>query len=347
MTVLYAIVKLSRGAIIVLVGCLLLAAGQARARDLSTVDFSLRLPAALSKFSPYSDVAGVGGASAGSQYQTSINPAATDWQPAQPYTVGISPQYQALVFSRGPTLHVAFESLTLKLPEWGSLQPAAVQLRSDGSTAGPFTLLDGDYGQLQWGYKFTDRLAVGLNVNYTSLGTRAGAGGVTYATGHGETVNVRGGLLGAVADHLLLGLVLDYATTPTTANLLDPTTGECCVRLTDTTRQVLARVGSSYEYAEKSSIYFDYQYADFWNSTGHFSTHRLFSGIEHQISSWLYARAGVAYDARGGVSPTAGLGLYPSANTSIDIGFQSNMFRELAPEYGSSKQFGISLSVTF
>jgi hypothetical protein len=346
LTILHGLVRQSHGTIIVLVGCLLLAAGQANGRDLSAVDFSLRLPAALSKFSPYSDVAGVGGASAGSQYQTSINPAATDWQPAGPYTVGISPQYQAVVFQRGPTVHVAFESLTLKLPEWGSVQPAAVQLRSDGSTAGPFTLLDGDYGQLQWGYKFTDRLAAGLNVNYTSLGTRAGAGGTTFATGQGETVDVRGGLLGAAADHLLVGLVLDYAATPTTTNFSVPACA-CSIQTTDTTRQVLARVGSSYEYAEKSSIYFDYQYADFWNSTGHFTTHRLFSGIEHQIYSWFYARAGIAYDARGGVSPTAGLGFYPSANTSIDIGFQSDMFRELAPEYGSSKQAGISLAVTF
>jgi len=337
----------SRGTIMVVAGCLLLAAGQASGKDLSAVDFSLRLPAALSKFSPYSDVAGVGGASAGSQYQTSLNPAATDWQPATPYTIGLSPQYQAVMFERGPTVHVAFEALTLKLPEGGSIQPAAVELRSDGSTAGPFTLLDGDYGQLQWGYKFADRLALGLNVNYTSLGTRVGAGGLTFANSQADTLDFRGGVLGAVAEHLLVGVVVDYGRSPATTNLLDPTTGLCCAKFMDTTRQVLARVGTSYEYAEKSTIYFDYQYADFWNSTGEFATHRLFSGIEHQIRPWLYARAGVAFDARGGLSPTAGIGLYPTANMSIDIGFQSDMFRELAPELGSSKQFGISLAVTF
>src|ERR1700704_4359064 len=109
------------GIAIVVAGCVLFAVGHASGRDLSAVDFSLRLPAALSKFSPYSDVAGVGGASAGSQYQTSVNPAATDCHPAAPYTVGLSPQYQAVVFERGPTVHVAFESLTAKLPEWGSV----------------------------------------------------------------------------------------------------------------------------------------------------------------------------------------------------------------------------------
>ncbi len=336
----------SRGAVIVVAGCLLLA-GQASGRDLSTFDFSLRLPAALSKFSPYSDVAGVGGASAGSQYQTSVNPAATDWQPAAPYTIGLSPQYQAVVFERGPTVHVAFESVTVKLPQHaGTLQPAAVQLRSVGSTAGPFTLLDGDYAQLQWGSKLADRLAIGFNANYTSLGTRIGAGGTNFAKSHADTLDLRGGILGGVADHVLVGVVVDYAHSPATTNLLVPAC-PCTVQLTDTTRQVLTRVGTSYEYAEKSSIYFDYQYADFWNSTGEFTTHRLFSGIEHQIRPWLYARAGLAFDARGGLSPTAGIGLYPMPNVSVDIGFQSDMFRELAPELGSSKQFGISLAVTF
>lgn len=164
---------------------------------------------------------------------------------------------------------------------------------SDGSTAGPFTLLNGNFGQLQWGYRFADRLAVGLNVNYTSLGTRAGAGGVTFADSDGQTVDVRGGILGAVADHLLLGLVLDYGNTPSTTTFPIPACA-CSIQTTDTTHQVLSRVGLSYEYAEKSSILFDYQYADFWNSTGQFSTHRLMAGVEQQIFSWFYARAGVS-----------------------------------------------------
>jgi hypothetical protein len=94
----------------------------------------------------------------------------------------------------------------------------------------------------------------------------------------------RRGSVQQAADHLLVGLVMDYAGSPTTTNSSDPTCA-CFVRLTDTTRQVLARVGSSFEYAENSSIYFDYQYGDFWNSTGHFTTNRLFSGIKHQIYS--------------------------------------------------------------
>ncbi len=318
----------------------------APSRGLSAVDFSLRLPAALSRFSPYSDVAGVGGASAGSQYQSSINPAATDWQPAEPYTVSASAQYSAILFDRGPTLHIADEAATLKLPDWGSLQPAAAQVRSVGSTNGMFTLLDGNYGQVQWGDKLTDRLAVGLNVNYTALTTRAGFGGMTLATNDSQTYDVRAGILGSPLDHLFIGAVADYAASPSRTLLADASCA-CLVRLDDTTGQVLGRAGMSFEYADKSSIYFDYQYGNNWNSTGGFSTNRVLSGIEHQIRPWLYARAGVAYDFRGVVSPTVGLGFYPSDASSIDIVFQSNMFPELVPEFGRSKLFGISASVTF
>lgn len=195
----------------------------ALARDLTAVDFSLRLPAALSKFSPYSDVAGVGGASAGSQYQSSINPAATDWQPATPNTVSASAQYSAILFDRGPTLHIGDEAATLKLPDWGSLQPAAAQVRSVGSTNGVFTLLDGNYGQVQWGDKLTDHLAVGLNVNYTALTTRAGFGGMTLATNDSQTYDVRAGILGSPLDHLFIGAVADYAASPSRTLVADPT----------------------------------------------------------------------------------------------------------------------------
>jgi hypothetical protein len=335
-----------RTLICVLVVGLMACASAASGRDLSAVDFSLRLPAALSKFSPYSDVAGVGGASAGSQYQTSVNPAATDWQPAAPYTIALSPQYQAIPFDRGPTIHVPSQSMTLKLPDWGSVEPSAAEVRSTGSTGGPFTLLNGNYGQLQWGYKFPERLAVGLNVNYTSLNTRSGAAGVTFADSDAQTVDVRGGILGGVSDHLLVGLVIDYGVTPSSTTFTDPAC-MCSFGSNDTTRQFLARIGTTYEYAEKSSIYIDYQYGSFWNSTGHFAVNRLYSGIEHQVASWLYARAGLAYDVGINVAPTAGIGIYPSDNVSIDIGFQNNMFRTLAPEYGSSKTFGISVAVTF
>lgn len=335
----------SRLPLLVLAACIS-SPGPAQAKDLGTVDFSLRLPAALSKFSPYSDVAGVGGASAGSQYQSSINPAATDWRPAQPYSLAPRVQYLAILFDRGATLHVANEAATFKTPGWGSIQPAAAQVRSTGSTGGAFTLLDANYGQVQWGYRLHDALAIGLNANYTALTTRSGISGTTVATSDSQTYDIRAGVLGSPLEHLFVGFVADYAVSPATTMIADPTCA-CLIRIDGTTRQLLGRVGASYEYAEKSSIYLDYQYGNNWNSTGALSTNRLYSGIEQQIFGWLYARAGIGYDFRGIVSPTAGIGLYPTANTSLDIAFQSNMFPELIPELGRSMLFGISASITF
>jgi hypothetical protein len=49
---------------------LVLAAGVARAEGLNDKSLSLRLPAAMSRFATYSDVAGVGGASAGSKWSS-------------------------------------------------------------------------------------------------------------------------------------------------------------------------------------------------------------------------------------------------------------------------------------
>jgi hypothetical protein len=109
----------------------------------------------------------------------------------------------------------------------------------------------------------------------------------------------------------------------------------------------LARPGISYEYAEQSTIYIDYQHGHFRNSTGHLSTNRFFSGIENRFLPWLFGRAGVAYDFRGIASPTVGIGLYPTDTLSIDIAYQNNMFPELRPEYGHSSLFGISLAYVF
>jgi hypothetical protein len=320
-------------------------AGTASAKDLSQIDFSLRLPAALSKFSPYSDVAAVGGASAGSRSPSSANPAATDWGLTLDHP-GVSSEYSAVPFQHGPTLHVIAEALAFKTENWGSLQPGAAQVRSDGPTNGNFLLLSADFGQMQWGYKIKDNFAVGLNLNYTAFDARGGFGGVTSSRSHSDTYDVRGGVLAAISQSLIFGLVTDYSTSPAKTTFSDPGCG-CLTGSHDRTTEVLAKPGLSFEYAPLSSVYLDYQYGSYRNSTGSFSTNRVFFGVEHNIFPWLFARAGAAYDFRGILSPTVGIGLNPSERISIDIGFQSDMFPELGPEYGRSKLFSISAGVSF
>ena len=60
---------------LVLLIILVLWPGSVYTKGFEEVDLSLRFPAALSRFSSYADVAAVGGASAGSKWGSSINPA--------------------------------------------------------------------------------------------------------------------------------------------------------------------------------------------------------------------------------------------------------------------------------
>jgi hypothetical protein len=318
----------------------------AGAKDLSEIDFSLRLPAALSRFSPYSDVAGVGGASAASKYASSANPAATAWEFTHDWTVSISPQYAAIPFRDGPRLNVFAEAVTIRLGEFGAIQPAAAQVRSSGDTSGDYLRFRADYGQIQWGMRVRDWLGVGLNVNYTSSDVRAGLGGFPVVESHSDNFVFRGGLLARLSSSLMAGLVAEWGTGPVKTQTFSPLCG-CYVESGDHADQILLRPGIAWEYAEKSTVYFDVHHGRFWNSFGHFNTTRINSGVEHRVFDWLYPRAGFAVNDRGHFTPTAGVGLYPTPMISIDLAFQLNPFSDVRPEFGSSKLFGISAAVTF
>ena len=77
------------------------------------------------------------------------------------------------------------------------------------------------------------------------------------------------------------------------------------------------------------------------------SSRVLFAGLEHQFLPGIFGRLGVAYDLRGLTSPTLGLGFSPSKNSSVDVAIQHDMFPELRPEFGRSRLFNISASLSF
>jgi len=339
-----AIKKTGRAVAILLFYSTIVAA-TASGRDLADVDFSLRFPATLARFSPYSDVAGVGGASAASRYASSVNPAAIGW-PSSPLPIAVSPQYSAILFNHGPTIHVIDEAATYLTKDAGTFQIAAVQIVDQGSKVGNFLLLNGNYAQLQWGKKLNDWFSIGLNFNYTSFDTSAGSDGATLSDGHSDTYTARLGMSSALSDQLRFGIVVDKSFAPSGSNSFDAGCG-CTVELSDNTRETLVRPGIAYEYAEQSSIYVDFQYGDYRNSTGRFVTRRFFTGVEHRYVPWLFGRVGLAYDLRGAASPTVGIGIYPSPAFSVDVVFQSNMFNEINPEFGRSKVVGISAAASF
>src|SRR3712207_574561 len=91
--------------------------------SMASIDFSLRFPAALAKFSSYGDVAGSGGASAASRYGSGVNPASLDWMPLPSGYAAISPQVSHVRFERGTSLRIATVSGTVSSSAHGTFQP--------------------------------------------------------------------------------------------------------------------------------------------------------------------------------------------------------------------------------
>lgn len=314
--------------------------------DLAAIDFSLRLPSALSKFSSYGDVAGFGGASAGSRYATGINPASIAWISDPQHPLSVSPQVSKISFDKGPTLHISTLAMGLETKDLGSFQPAVAQISNDGKQDGDFLLLQGDYAQLQWGKKLANDLAVGANMNYSSFNTKAGLGGALLVDGASDTLGLRGGVLWAASKRLLAGLVVDYSVADSNASTVDLNCF-CWVKTSGRSYSSGLRAGLSYEYAELSSVYFDVWAGRFRNPLESMSSRVLFTGVEHHFLPWMFGRAGLVYDFRGFYSPTLGVGVNPSRNMSIDVAIQQDMFPELRPEFGASKLLNISATLSF
>jgi hypothetical protein len=319
-------------------------------------DFSLRFPAALSRFSSYADVAATGGASAGSKWQSSVNPASIAWQsiPGR-YHLSLNPQYSAIMFQEGTVLHVISESVTKEFEKFGTLQVSLAQVRSnERAIRAPVPdykfLYDMDYMQAQWGKRFSDDFAIGVNFNYSSSEVTNKIGTEKYIYSSGDSYGLRVGSLYRIAKNLLGGLVIDYAQSPSTTTYYDTTPifgfGIGDVEVKDRTTQFTLRTGPSYEYRKDSTVNLDYQYGSFKNDTGNMETHRMFAGIDHRIVDALFVRGGFALDNHGNTSWTGGLGIYPLKQLSIDVGYQYDMFPEIQSEFGRSHLVSISLGIT-
>jgi hypothetical protein len=319
-------------------------------------DFSLRFPAALSRFSSYADVAAVGGASAGSKWQTSVNPAATAWQSiAGSYHLSLNPQYSSIMFQEGTVLHVISESVTKDFEKFGTFQAALAQVRSNERDTRQGQDIFGsrikfaydmNYMQAQWGKRFSDDFALGGNFNYSSSEVTNKINTVKLAGSSSDSYGFKIGTLYRITDKLLGGLVVDYSWSPSTTAIYDIFgSGMGDVRVNDRTTQFILRTGPSYEYKKDSTINLDYQYGSFKNGTGKMEVHRIFAGIDHRIVDALFIRGGLALDNYGNTSQTFGLGIYPLKQLSIDVGYQYNMFPEIRSEFGRSHLLSISIGV--
>jgi len=324
------------------------------AGDFDHKDFSLRFPAALTRFSSYADVAAVGGASAGSKWQTSVNPAATAWQTITgSYHLSLNPQYSSIMFQEGTVLHVLSESITKEFENFGTLQVSLAQVRSNEDYIRQDVMgsrmefsNEMDYMQLQWGKRLSDDFALGANFNYSSSEVKYKLFDLKLVESTSDSYGVRVGGLYRIAKNLLGGVVAEYSRSPsetTTYDIFGFGYGD--MRVDDTTKQFVLRAGPSFEYAKDSTINLDYQYGYFKNDTGEMEVHRMFAGIDHRIIDALFIRAGVALDNKGNTSWTGGLGIYPLKELSIDVGYQYDMFPEIQSEFGRSQLVTISISI--
>ena len=122
------------------------------------------LPAALSRFSSYADVAGVGGASAASTWASSVNPASADWRDA-PGSLGLCfcPNTPRYPFKKAASSMWSMNRLTWQDAQWGTFLPAAAQVRSNHATPcrDSVSTTIWTYFQMQWGKRFAENWAVG------------------------------------------------------------------------------------------------------------------------------------------------------------------------------------------
>ncbi len=333
-----------------LFGTLLTITPLAFANDFTGEDFSLRLPAALSGFSPYADVAAKGGSSAASKFGSSANPATMAWVFPADYNYGLSVQYSNVAFDEGTQLHFLSEAVTFNAHDFGVIRFSFGQVTSNDRTIRDSLLTftyDLQAGRVDWAKRWGD-VALGASFTYTSSDTSFRTSKIVFADAERRTSIARLGAQWQPAGHWLVGVIGDYGYGPTTTNFQTPTAfGLVSSDARDISRQVVVRPGVAYEWKENALIHLDYQYGRFWNGTGTLEVNRFTAGADLPLARFLFVRGGVAVDARGDFGWTAGFGFYPRKGVTFDFAYQNDVFPELQREFGHSRTLNASVSFQF
>jgi hypothetical protein len=320
-------------------------AAASHANDFAEHDFSLRYPAALTRFSRYPDVAGTAGASAGAIWGSSANPAATGWL----RLTGFSAQGARVVFDAGTEVNVASASYSFPVKALGAFQPSFAYAWSNRTTTrdGLDFEWDAAFGELQWGARPWADTALGLNVSFARSHLEFGLGDHPLVRSRADTWGLRAGVLHRIAESVRVGLAAGYNVSFDRSRAFDPLSEVALGRTQDTTHQVLLRPGLAWDYARRSRVYLDYEFGSFHNDTGTLRVHRFLAGVDHEIVLWLNGRAGTVLDTRGNAALALGLGIFPSQRVFIDLAWQQNMFPEVEREFGRAQTFGVSVSFAF
>ena len=320
----------------------------ARAQDdYSDKTMGVRLRPAFLRFI---EVSAAGGNTVANRWSSAVNPASADWT-AVPSKHGfiLSPNYIQASFKEGTRLYLTGESVTWDTRTWGTIQPSVVQLRSNRATDSMGLTFDYtvDYGQVQWAKRAED-WAFGINVSYGEAEVKQDLGQLRVAETQASSYRVRAGLLHQPVERLLAGCMVEYGWAPYETNAIVFTPfGPMPVNLRGTERAFLVRPGVSYEYADHSTVYLDYQFGRYSNLGEYLRSHWWVAGVDHRLLQWLWVRASTSIDGRGNASGSCGVGAYFSRSCSLDVGYQYDPFPELQPEVGRSHVLQLAFSARF
>ena len=335
---------------LLIVGALLAAAGPIFADDFSGEAFSLRLPAALSRFSSYADVAAKGGASGASKFGSSENPATIAWSFPSAYDYGLSGQYSNVAFDSGTRLNFFTEVATVDANVLGTFRFALAHIRSNDHALDRSPLAftyDLNLGRLDWA-KRVGSVSLGAGFSYAESETTFRTRQTVFADASRQTSSVWLGALWQPASRWLVGVFGNYGYAPTRTDSNTPTLfGLQQTEAREITRQIIVRPGISYEWREHAMLQLDYEYGRFWNDTGSLDAQRFRLGGDLPLARFFFVRGGAIADTRGNLGWSAGCGFYPHTGVTFDFAYQNDVFPEIQREFSHSRTLNASMSVQF
>jgi len=324
--------------------------------DYGGSDFSVRLPPAFVRFT---EVTAMDGGSAASRMSSAINPAAVDWLdiPGK-HGITVAPYYSGVCLGNGTWLNITGQSVTVDAGELGSFQPTLAQIRSNRAETRQGLGFDYrvDTMMIQWGKRFGS-LGIGACFNFNEAEIVQKAGSIRVSESHAESYRFRFGALWEPAEKWLIGIVAEYGFAPyrAKANVFVFPIGFVEVKSAGVAHQFILRPGVSYEYAENSIVFFDYQFGAFENDEDRLVrpglerllSHRFSAGVNHQLFQWLFVQGGASVDVRGNCGLTTGFNVFFSENAMLSLGYQYNTLPELRPEFGDSHTIQATFSLMF
>jgi hypothetical protein len=315
--------------------------------DYSDKELSVRLPSA---FVHFTEVTVAGGETAANRLSSAVNPASAGWTklPAE-HGILLAPYYSHIFLDVGTKIDLYGEAGMLETENYGTFLPTLSQIRSNSETMKNDLTFDYkvDTAQITWADRW-ENVGFGFNLNFAEAEVINRMDDTKIAESHSESYRFRFGALYEFKEKWLAGLVMEYGFAPFRRTTYAPTPfGTFTFKETGTHQQFILRPAVSYEYAEYSNVFLDYQYGGYFNPTDELKNHRFNLGIDHRLVDWLFVRGASFSDIRGNVGVSCGIGAHFSRYTSLDVGYQYNTLPELGPEFGRSQIIQAAFSFRF